>query len=177
MRALEEQPLAEARGHSMSTGNVDFLADKLFGRDPILRDLFIEVLRHQEYEIRQLRCIVQLRDRSIQRQDEEIKKLRTELDALREETALERAYDRQRIKKLEEPAPALSQKTAADHLDRLFSEMHRLKILQVTVKDAARLLEISKRQMKDVKPYLADDSRFVVMKDPHHRQRHLIRIV
>jgi hypothetical protein len=61
-----------------------------------------------------------------------------EIAALREEIALERAYDRRRIARLEEPAPALSQKAARDHLDRLFSEMRRLSIRQTSTKDAAR---------------------------------------
>lgn len=138
-----------------------------------------------------------LEERDRQR-EEELAALREENRQLREEVALERAHDRkriadledlvereglqsalarQRISKLEAPAPALREETAAGHLDRLFSEMRRLNLRQVTTKDAAHLLGISKRQMKDVKPYLAGDSRFVVVKDPHHKQRHLIRLV
>jgi len=89
----------------------------------------------------------------------------------------ERATDRRRITALETPAPALREETAKDHVDRLFSEMRRLKMRYVTTKDAARLLEISKPHMHKLKPYLADDSRFAIIKDPHHRQRHLIGIV
>ena len=99
-----------------------------------------------------------------------------EIAALREEIALERAYDRRRIARLEEPAPALSQKAARDHLDRLFSEMRRLSIRQTTTKDAARLLGVSKPLVKKLKPYLATDSRFVILRDPRHKQRHLIRL-
>jgi hypothetical protein len=129
---------------------------------------------------------------------EKLAALEEEYRNFREEVALERAHDRkriadledlvgrealeaararQRISKLEAPSPALREETATAHLDRLFSEMRRLSIRQVTTKDAARLLGLSKRQMKDIKPYLAEDSRFVVMKDPHHKQRHLIRLV
>lgn len=129
---------------------------------------------------------------------ERLATLEEEYRNFREEVALERAHDRkriadledlvgrealeaararQRITTLEKPAPALREETAAAHLDHLFSEMRRLSIRQVTTKDAARLLGLSKRQMKDVKPYLAEDSRFVVMKDPHHKQRHLIQLV
>jgi len=156
---FEDQPLADARGQPTTTGNVDLLADKLFDEDPRTRQLLAEVLQQ------------------LQRQEDEIHKLKEELATFREEVALERAYDRQRISKLEAPAPALREETAAAHLDRLFSEMRRLSIRQVTTKDAARLLGMSKRQMKDVKSYLAEDSRFVVVKDPHHKQRHLIRLV
>jgi len=99
-----------------------------------------------------------------------------EIAALREEIALERAYDRRRIARLEEPAPALSQKAARDHLDRLFSEMRRLSIRQTSTKDAAHLLGVSKPLVKKLKPYLATDSRFVILRDPRHKQRHLIRL-
>ncbi len=89
----------------------------------------------------------------------------------------ERALALQRIAKLETPAPAISQKTASSHIDRLFSEMRRLGLKQATVKDAARLLGVSKTAINNIKSYLAADSRFVVLVDPHHRQRHLIRLV
>ena len=177
---FEDQHLADARGQPTTTGNVDLLADKLFDEDPRTRQLLAEVLQQlqrQEDEIHRLQCISQQRQRDIRRQEDEIHKLKEELATFREEVALERAYDRQRISKLEAPAPALREETAAAHLDRLFSEMRRLSIRQVTTKDAARLLGMSKRQMKDVKSYLAEDSRFVVVKDPHHKQRHLIRLV
>jgi hypothetical protein len=96
---------------------------------------------------------------------------------LREEIALERAYDRRRIARLEEPAPALSQKAARDHLDRLFSEMRRLRMRQTTVRDAARFIGISKPHMQKLKPYLAADMRFTLLKDPNRPNRYLIRIV
>jgi hypothetical protein len=116
----------------------------------------------------------------------------------REETALERAHDRkriadledlveregleaararQRITALETPAPPLREETASAHLDRLFSEMRRLNLRQVRMKDAARILEISVPQMKNVKPHIGDDPRFVIVKDPSHKQRHLIRLI
>ena len=110
-------------------------------------------------------------------QAREIEALREELAALREEVALERARDRRRISTLEAPTPALRKETAKDHIDRLFLEMRRLQIKQTTVKDAARLLGVSKPLMEKIKPYLADDFRFVIVKDPHHKQRHLIRLV
>lgn len=116
--------------------------------------------------------------------EEENRQLRQEVEALRrdhddhrETVGREIASDRRRITALETPAPALREETAKDHVDRLFSEMRRLKMRYVTIKDAARLLEISKPHMHKLKPYLADDSRFAVIKDPHHSQRHLIGIV
>lgn len=115
--------------------------------------------------------------------EEENRQLRQEVEALRRDHADHRetvgreiASDRRRITALETPALALSQKTAGDHLDKLFSEMRRLSIRQTTTKDAARLLGVSKPLVKKLKPYLAKDSRFVILRDPRHKQRHLIRL-
>jgi len=123
-----------------------------------------------------------LEERDRQR-EEEIASLKAHIAELERDhnevadfNARERAIDRQRIAALEIPAQALSQMTATDHLDRLFSEMRRLGHRQTTTKDAARLMGISKDQAKKLKPYLATDSRFIILKDPHHKQRHLIRL-
>ena len=120
--------------------------------------------------------VAELRDENRQK-DQRIDELEARLEAHESFDGRERATDRQRITALETPAPALREETAKDHVDRLFSEMRRLKMRYVTIKDAARLLEISKPHMHKLKPYLADDSRFAVIKDPHHSQRHLIGIV
>jgi hypothetical protein len=115
---LVDQPLADARGRSLTKDNVALLVDKLFDEDPGIRHLLTEVLQRQEDEIHRLQCISQQRQREIQRQEDEIHKLREELDAFREEVALERAYDRQRISRLENPIvsptpPQEGTKTAA----------------------------------------------------------------
>jgi hypothetical protein len=117
-----------------------------------------------------------LEERDHQR-EEEIAGLREENRALREEIALERAYDRQRLARLEKPGPALREETASQHLNTLFLEMRRLNLRQVRMKDAARILGLSVPQMKNVKPHIGDDPRFVIVKDPSHKQRHLIRLV
>ena len=109
--------------------------------------------------------------------EERLAVLEEENAALREEIALERAYDRRRITALETPAPALSQKTAGDHLDKLFSEMKRQGIRQTTTRDAARFIGISKSHMQKLKPYLAADMRFSLLIDPHRTNRYLIRLV
>lgn len=129
---------------------------------------------------------------------EKLAALEEEYRNFREEVALERAHDRkriadledlvereglqsalarQRISKLEAPAPALKGDTAAAHLDCLFSEMRRLNLRQIRMKDAARILGLSVPQMKNVKPHIGDDPRFAIVKDPSHKQRHLIRLV
>lgn len=107
---------------------------------------------------------------------EEVEALRRDHEDHRETVAREIASDRRRITALETPAPALREETAKDHLDKLFSEMRRLNIRQTTTKDAARLLGVSKPLIDKIKPHLAADPRFVILRDPHHKQRHLIRL-
>ena len=149
----------------MSPDSIPSVEDIPFDVSPALRSLLSEVLGRLaavEEENRQLR--------------DEVEALRRDHDDHRETVGREIASDRRRITALETPAPALSQKTARDHLDRLFSEMRRLSIRQTTTKDAARLLGVSKPLVKKLKPYLATDSRFVILRDPRHKQRHLIRL-
>ena len=149
----------------MSPDSIPSVEDIPFDVSPALRSLLSEVLGRLaavEEENRQLR--------------DEVEALRRDHDDHRETVGREIASDRRRITALETPAPALSQKTARDHLDRLFSEMRRLSIRQTTTKDAARLLGVSKPLVKKLKPYLAKDSRFVILRDPRHKQRHLIRL-
>jgi len=177
---FEDQPLAEARGRSTTMDKMVLLADKLFDDDPRIKHLLVEVLQQlqqQEDEIHRLQCISQQRQRDIQRQEDEIQRLREELAAFREEVALERAYDRQRLARLEAPTPPLREETAAAHLDLLASEMRRLGHKQVTTKDAARLIGVGKRHVNRLEPLLAADHRFQIIKDPNHKQRHLIRFV
>ena len=88
----------------------------------------------------------------------------------------ERATDRQRITALETPAPALREETAKDHIDRLFLAMRSQGVEQTNTKGAARLLGVSKPLIDKIKPYLATDPRFVILRDPSHKQRHLIRL-
>lgn len=120
--------------------------------------------------------VAELRDENRQK-DQRIADLEARLEDHESFDGRERATDRQRITALETPAPALREETAKDHVDRLFSEMRRLKMRYVTIKDAARLLGVTKRHINRLEPLLDDDHRFQVIKDPRHKQRHLIRLV
>jgi len=142
----------------MTTDSIPSIPDIPFDVSPATRSLLSEVLE----ELATLR--------------EENRQLRAELDGQREENARERAYDRQRISRLEKPAPALREETAAAHLDRLFLAMRSQGVKQTTTKGAARLLGVSKPLIDKIKPYLATDPRFVILRDPSHKQRHLIRL-
>ena len=157
----------------MQANSIPSVEDIPFDVSPSTRALLVEILS-QLTTVKEE--VAELRDENRQK-DQRIDELEARLEAHESFDGRERATDRQRITALETPAPALREETAKDHVDRLFSEMRRLKMRYVTIKDAARLLEISKPHMHKLKPYLADDSRFAVIKDPHHSQRHLIGIV
>jgi len=157
----------------MQANTIPSVEDIPFDVSPSTRTLLVEILS-QLTTVKEE--VAELRDENRQK-DQRIAELEARLEAHESFDGRERATDRQRITALETPAPALREETAKDHIDRLFSEMRRLKMRYVTIKDAARLLEISKPHMHKLKPYLADDSRFAIIKDPHHRQRHLIGIV
>ena len=82
----------------------------------------------------------------------------------------------ERIIALEKPAPALCNETALDHVNRLFSEMCRLRIVEIRYKDASRFLGRSKKHVQKLKPYIEADPRFEILPDPSHSQRLLIRL-
>jgi hypothetical protein len=107
---------------------------------------------------------------------EEIEALREELGTLREEAALERAYDRQRIAKLENRNKTVTSDTGAAYADKLHKLMLQSGTRQISVSNAAKLLGVSRMHAHRLKPSIASDPRFAIVKDPKHKQRHLIRI-
>lgn len=107
---------------------------------------------------------------------EEIEALREELGTLREEAARERAYDRQRLSKLENRNKTVTSDTGAAYADKLHKLMLQSGTRQISVSNAAKLLGVSRMHAHRLKPLIASDSRFAIVKDPKHKQRHLIRI-
>lgn len=146
---VEEPTLADARVDlPRANGVVDPQADIVSGRE------------------RQLECL-------IKQQTRQIEKLEARIEEMEDHFGRQLAEIRREI-----ATPPIQDKTAQDHLDRLFSEMRRLGLHQVAITDAARILAISKRQMANVKPSIKSDPRFALVIDPKiHKQRHLIRIV
>ena len=108
---------------------------------------------------------------------EEIQALRAELGTLREEAALERAYYRQRIAKLENRNKTVTSDTGAAYADKLHKLMLQSGTRQISVSNAAKLLGVSRMHAHRLKPLIASDPRFAIVKDPKHKQRHLIRII
>ncbi len=108
---------------------------------------------------------------------EEIEALREELGTLREEAARERAYDRQRLSKLENRNKTVTSDTGAAYADKLHKLMLQSGTRQISVSNASKLLGVSRMHAHRLKPLIASDPRFAIVKDPKHKQRHLIRII
>ncbi len=156
----------------MQANTIPSVEDIPFDVSPSTRTLLVEILS----QLTTVKEEVAALEEEGRQKDQRIADLEARLEDHESFDGRERASDRRRITALETPAPALSQKAARDHLDRLFSEMRRLSIRQTSTKDAAHLLGVSKPLVKKLKPYLAKDSRFVILRDPRHKQRHLIRL-
>jgi len=113
----------------------------------------------------------------LKKQNTSLECVREHISKLEEKVAHERALDRQRLAKLETRPKLISQETQNAHSNRLHEQMNRFHLRQVTVRESASLIGVSKDHMKKIKRHLADDPRFVIVKDPHHKQRHLIRLI
>lgn len=147
-----EPTLADARADPRANGDVGLQGDIVSDRE------------------RQLECLIKIQARQIEKLEDRIEEMEDHFGR-----RLAEAYAR--IAALE-AFPEIRAETASDHLDRLFSEMRRLGLRQVSTTDASRLIGISKRQMAKVKPAISDDPRFALVVDPKiHQQKHLIRIV
>ena len=107
---------------------------------------------------------------------EEIEALREELGTLREEAGRDRAYDRQRHSKLENRNKTVTSDTGAAYADKLHKLMLQSGTRQISVSNASKLLGVSRMHAHRLKPLIASDPRFAIVKDPKHKQRHLIRI-
>ena len=77
------------------------------------------------------------------------------------------AQDRRRISTLEQSSTLPTKKTT-DHLDELERMMIDDKACQISIAKAARLLDLSKERMRQLKPLILHDSRFELTWD---RQR------
>lgn len=103
----------------------------------------------------------------------EISELRKALEDLNDSLLIEIARDRQRITALERPVFGPNARARIDELHGLMRK-HRLQ--QITFSEAAKLLDITRQRANQLKPLIEDDDRFVLVKDPHHDQRILIRL-
>lgn len=103
----------------------------------------------------------------------EICELRKEIEDLNDSLLIEIARDRQRITALERPVFGPN---ARARIDELYGLMRKHRLQQVTFSEAAKLLDVTYQRACQLKPLIEDDDRFVLVKDPKHSQRTLIRL-
>ena len=106
----------------------------------------------------------------------EVHNLQTQLDELSETTGLERARDRQRITRLEEPQQPEPTKKTSGHIDNLATLMKHHRLKQVSFSQAAKLLGISRVRIQQMKPLIERSEHLIITRDPYHKQRQLIRL-
>ena len=176
--------------NSNSLAGINDFASNVTTVPPQLRALIAQEVARQNAslleEIQQLKAESAAKDERITDKDKRIAELEAQqnerIDTFWEEVTRERAFDRQRITKLEEDGKTRTQtrtsaSSAAIHIDNLFEVMRRSNIRQVSARDAGRILGITARHVRRLKPHIAADKRFQIVQDPHHKQRHLIRLV
>ena len=66
--------------------------------------------------------------------------------------------------------------SASEHLDQLFEDMEILGRKQVSFLEASKILNIGKPRMKQLKPIIALDGRFIIVKSRSHKQKEMIRL-
>ncbi len=97
----------------------------------------------------------------------EIVDLRASSEAEIERVCEDIAFDRRRLCQLEESRIPPTKKTT-DHIDELARMMSDDKTCQISIAKAARLLDLSKERMRQLKPLISQDPRFELAWD---RQR------
>jgi uncharacterized membrane protein len=116
-----------------------------------------EVQQSSEPEIEALKSILEARD-------EEVRALKGELETLEESTARERAYDRQRISKLEQKEPQPLQKDRGEILRALIAANGG----KMLAKDARKMMRLSKQTFSML---LASMSEYIETKPLHSDKR------
>lgn len=72
---------------------------------------------------------------------------------------------------------AVSRSTANEYIEKLYTLMQQSGMAQISISNAAKILGCSITHAHRLKQTITSDKRFVLVKDPHHKQRHLIRLV
>ena len=106
---------------------------------------------------------------------EENSALKRELEAFQEHVAQERAFDRQRIARLENRSEKDSPR-GEEHIEELYNIMRKNKLLSLSFANAAKFLGISKGRVKQLKPQIAKDGRFDILHSTGHKQMLIIAL-
>ena len=159
----------------MQANTIPSVEDIPFDVSPSTRSLLVEILSQ----------LATVKDEVAELRDEN-RQLREEVDALKDNlrtlgvwTAPQKVEDLwEWVEDLDKTRTKTRTSTAnaEGHLNRLFEVMTTSGMRQISTTNGARLLGITARHLRRLKPLIAADKRFRIVQDPHHRQRHLIRL-
>jgi hypothetical protein len=105
---------------------------------------------------------------------EALQDLRSRLEDLEESTARERAFDRQRISRLEKTHK--DSPKAQDYIDKLYKIMRHDRLPSLSFANAAKFLGISKGRVKQLKPQILNDGRFDIFHAPGQKKKLIITL-
>lgn len=125
---------------------------------------------------RELRETVDKQGRKIADQAREISDLKQDIEDIREYFPRLVAEDRARLTVLENGTIAGEPKTVKSHLDGLHEHMTAIGRKQVSFREAAKILGISKQRLHQFKAEIALDTRFIIVDSQSHKQKELIRL-
>ena len=125
---------------------------------------------------KELRETVEKQGRKIADQAREISDLKQDIEDIREYFPRLVAEDRARLTVLEKGTIAGEPKTVKSHLDGLHEHMMAIGRKQVSFREAAKILGISKQRLHQFKAEIALDIRFIIVDSQSHKQKELIRL-
>jgi predicted nucleic acid-binding Zn-ribbon protein len=104
------------------------------------------------------------------------KELQADIEQIRDCFPRMVAKDRKRIAALENGPDITKNETAKAHIDELYNHMKAIGRKQLSFKDAALCLNLSKSRTRQLKPVIASDERFIILPSESHKQKELIRL-
>jgi len=125
---------------------------------------------------KELRETVEKQGRKIADQAKEISDLKQDIEDIREYFPRLIAEDRARLTVLEKGTIAGEPKTVKSHLDGLHEHMMAIGRKQVSFREAAKIIGISKQRLHQFKAEIALDTRFIIVDSQSHKQKELIRL-
>ena len=125
---------------------------------------------------KELRETVEKQGRKIADQAREISDLKQDIEDIREYFPRLVAEDRARLTVLEKGTIAGEPKTVKSHLDGLHEHMMAIGRKQVSFREAAKIIGISKQRLHQFKAEIALDTRFIIVDSQSHKQKELIRL-
>jgi len=125
---------------------------------------------------KELRETVEKQERKIADQAREISDLKQDIEDIREYFPRLVAEDRARLTVLEKGTIAVEPKTVKSHLDGLHEHMMAIGRKQVSFREAAKIIGISKQRLHQFKAEIALDTRFIIVDSQSHKQKELIRL-